>query len=241
MSRAQQNSTGRLRLATAASGLALTAVLGAAGCSAGQITQTDSQLPAVIGASAQSGPIALRDAKLAFPHDGFYAAGDDAPLILSIINTAAADDELLEVSSPFATEVKFEGDKAVPGTAALHVGKPGEEAKSAHGETSAHPTSESAHPTSESAHATSSAAHATTPAHSGTTGPAPTSVPTTSAAATSAAKAVGKLQIVLAGLKEKLHPGRLIPVTFVFAKAGTITIELPIGQPTGPRGESGDH
>ncbi len=228
MSRAQQNSTGRLRLATAASGLALTAVLGAAGCSAGQITQTDSQLPAVSGATGQAGPIAVRDAKLAFPHEGFYAAGDDAPLILSIINTAAADDELLEVSSPYAGEIKVEGDNAVPGTAALHVGTPGEEAKSAHGETSAHPTSESAHPTSDAAH----------PA---TTSAAPTSAAPTSAATTSAAKTVGKLQIVLAGLKEKLHPGRLIPVTFVFAKAGTITIELPIGQPIGPRGESGDH
>lgn len=223
MSRAQQNSTGRLRLATAASGLALTAVLGAAGCSAGQITQTDSQLPAVSGATAQAGQIAVRDAKLAFPHEGFYAAGDDAPLILSIINTAAGDDELLEVSSPYATEVELEGDKAVPGTAALAVGKPGEEAKAAHGETSAHPTSESASPTSDAAH------------------PATTSAAPTSAAATSAAKTVGKLQIVLAGLKEKLHPGRLIPVTFVFAKAGTITIELPIGQPSSPRGESGDH
>ncbi|SDJ37710.1 hypothetical protein SAMN05192558_10976 [Actinokineospora alba] len=235
MSRAQQNSTGRLRLATAASGLALTAVLGAAGCSAGQITQTDSQLPAVSGATGQAGPIAVRDAKLAFPHEGFYAAGADAPLILSIINTAAADDELLEVSSPFAAEVKLEGDKAVPGTAALAVGKPGEEAKAAeHGETSssAHPTTDSAHPT------TSGSAHPTT---SDAAHPATTSAAPTSAAATSAAKAVGKLQIVLAGLKEKLHPGRLIPVTFVFAKAGTITVELPIGQPSSPRGESGDH
>jgi copper(I)-binding protein len=238
VSRAQQNSTGRRRLATAASGLALTAVLGAAGCSAGQITQTDSQLPAVIGASAQSGPIAVRDAKLAFPHEGFYAAGDDAPLILSIINTAAADDELLEVSSPFATEVKLTGDKLVPGTAALAVGKPGEEAKgkAEHAE----PTG-TAHPTSESAHPTSGAAHATTPAHPGTTGPAPTSVPTTSAAPTSKAKTVGTCEIILSGLKEKLHPGRSIPVTFVFAKAGTITIELPFAAPSGPRGESGDH
>lgn len=239
MSRAQQNSTGRLRLATAASGLALTAVLGAAGCSAGQITQTDSQLPAVIGASAQSGPIALRDAKLAFPHEGFYAAGDDAPLILSIINTAAVDDELLEVSSPFATEVKLTGDKAVPGTAALAVGKPGEEAKgkAEHAEPSgtAHPTSGPAHPTSGAAHASSD------PAHPATTGSAPTSVTTTSAAPTSAAKAVGKCEITLSGLKEKLHPGRSIPVTFVFAKAGTITVELPIAAPANPRGESGDH
>ncbi|WP_424184020.1 hypothetical protein ACOBQX_18970 [Actinokineospora sp. G85] len=65
MSRAQQNLVGRLRLAPAAVGLA--AALALAGCSAGQITQTDSQLPAVNGTQATQGTVALRDVKLAYP------------------------------------------------------------------------------------------------------------------------------------------------------------------------------
>ncbi|HVK21990.1 MAG TPA: hypothetical protein VM677_11575, partial [Actinokineospora sp.] len=129
MSRVQLNSAGRLRLAPAALGLSLAAVLGAVGCSAGQITQTDSQLPAVNGAMSQAGNLALRDAKLAYPHGGFYGAGADAPLILTIVNSGAEADELLEVSSPFAAEVELVGDHNLPGSAALAIGKPGEEAE----------------------------------------------------------------------------------------------------------------
>ncbi|WP_436493387.1 hypothetical protein [Actinokineospora sp. HUAS TT18] len=240
MSRVQQNSTGRLRIAPAALGLSLVAVLGAVGCSAGQITQTDSQLPAVNGAMSQAGKLALRDAALAYPHGGHYAAGADAPLILTIVNSGAEADELVEVSSPFATEVELVGDKNVPGTAALVVGTPGEEAEAeAHSSVAPTPTPTSAPSGSVTPSGTanpsgsatpSSGAHGTSEAH-----------PTTTAAPTSSAKPqVGKIKIVLVGLKEKLFPGRMIPVTFVFAKSGSVTVELPIASPNAPRGDS-DH
>ncbi|PPK70636.1 hypothetical protein V5P93_000483 [Actinokineospora auranticolor] len=241
MSRAQQNSTGRLRRAPAALGLGLVAVLGAAACGSGQITQTDSQLPAVNGALAQSGQIALRDAMLAFPKGGHYEKGADAPLVLAIVNSGGTADKLLEVTSPVATEVEITGDAVLPGGFALAVGKPGEES----GGKSVAPTT----PTPTTTTTTSSAAATTTPSGSSsgaattTTGSssassvAPTSSTPTTTTTTSKKVDLGKLEIVLKGLSDKLYPGKTVPVTFVFEKAGQITVGLPIAAPNGPREE----
>lgn len=241
MSRGQQNSTGRLRLAPAVLGLGLAALLGAVGCSAGQVTQTDSQLPAVNGAIAQAGPLAVRDAKLLFPHGGFYAEGANAPLILTIVNSGATDDKLVDVSTPFATAIEVDGDTNLPANAALRVGKAAEDAEAALSSSSAPTTTSGSASPSSAEHPTSAAEHPTTTT-APTTSAAPSSAATSSAATSSAATPeVGQISIVLAGLTEKLYPGRTIPVTFVFAKAGTITVELPIGEPTHPRGESASH
>ena len=70
--------------AALAAGLGLVAV----GCSAGQVTQTDTQVAAVDGASGNAGPIAVRNVMLAFPPDGNrYHEGDDVPLTFVIANT----------------------------------------------------------------------------------------------------------------------------------------------------------
>src|SRR5947199_1338771 len=67
--------------------LAVGAVVGAlalAGCGAGQITQTSTQLSGVGGASANVGQIAVREAAFPFPGDGktavIYPLGGAAPL-----------------------------------------------------------------------------------------------------------------------------------------------------------------
>ncbi|MGQ0837105.1 hypothetical protein [Actinokineospora sp.] len=233
MSRAQQNSTGRPRLAPAALGLGLAAVLGAVGCSAGQITQTDSQLPAVNGAMAQLGPIAVRDAKLAYPKGGFYPSGSDAPLVLTFVNVGADADELLDVTSTVAEDVDIVGDVALPGSSALAVGTPDEtvEVAKSSAPTTPTPTSSAAAPTSTSPSRGGSATSSSAPA-------------TTAAPTSSSAKVeLGKLEIVLTGVKDKLYAGKTIPVTFVFAKAGSVTVELPIASPTEPRAEhaEGEH
>lgn len=200
MSRGQQNSTGRLRRASAALGLA--AIMATAACSAGQVAQTAEHQPAVNGAIAEVGAIALRDAKLAYPHEGHFSAGEDAPVIAALVNTGTEADTLVSASSPVAGSVEITGDTALPGGVALMSGTPGEEAKA--------PTT-------------------TTATSSATT---TTSAPATT---TSAAVELGKVEIVLTGLKEDLHPGKVYPVTFVFAKAGSITVNLPIAAPSEAR------
>ncbi|GLW93085.1 hypothetical protein [Actinokineospora globicatena] len=238
MSRAQQNPTGRPRLAPAVLGLGVAAVLVTAGCSSGQITQTDSQLPAVNGALAQTGQIAVRDAVLAYPKSGYYAEGADAPLSLTIVNVGGTADKLLEVTSPLAADVEVAGDTNLPGGFALVVGKAGEETagkKSSAPTTPTPTTTSSAAPTS-----ATSAAKPTSGAPSSTSASvAPTSVtPTT----TTTKLALGTLEIVLKGASEKLYPGKNVPVTFVFEKAGPVTVNLPIAAPNGPREEhAGEH
>ncbi len=225
MSRAQ-NSSGRLRRAPLAIGLA--ALLAATACSAGQITQTDSQLPAVNGANAGVGAIAIRDVQFAYPHEGHYAEGGEAVLFGALINTGTAADTLVDVTTPVAQDVEVSGDTALPAGVALAVGEPGAEF---HAEEAATTTTA---PTTTPA-TTTTGAPTTTEGEEGaaTTTSAPTT--TTSAQATTGAITLGELTIVLKGLTEDLYPGSVYPVTFVFANAGSVTVQLPIASPTEPR------
>lgn len=96
----------------------IAAALSLSGCAAGQITQTDAQVAAVNGASGDIGPIALRDAVLAYPggEDVFgYAAGDDAPLLVTIVNSGTRTEELVSVSTPATGEVVVDGMTTIPG------------------------------------------------------------------------------------------------------------------------------
>jgi copper(I)-binding protein len=45
----------------------------------------------------------------------------------------------------------------------------------------------------------------------------------------------GAVKIVLKGLKKPLRPGQTIRVTFLFEKAGELTLELPIAASPEPR------
>ena len=81
--------------------LAVGAVVGAlalAGCGAGQITQTSSQVSGVGGASANVGQIAIREAAFAFTGNGktavIYPPGGTAPLTMTVVNFGAQDDKL---------------------------------------------------------------------------------------------------------------------------------------------------
>lgn len=223
MTRAQEKTSHRLRLVPAAMGLGLAALLATAGCGAGQVTQTDSMLPAVNGALGQVGPIAIRDAKLAYPHGGTYKEGADAPLVLTIVNTGTTDDELLEVTSPVAGDVELRGDRSLPGRRALAVGTPGKEVSA---------TSSSVATTPRPAASTTSSPTASQPA-----GSAPVSATSTSATTSSAAPAkIGELTVVLRDLNTELMSGKTVQVTFVF-RAGSITVELPIAAPSSARPE----
>ena len=173
MSRVRRNSTGRPRIALAVLGLGAVVALGAAGCSAGQITQTDTQLPAVNGGMGQAGAIALRNIQLVYPQGGTYPQGGKVAVIGTIANGGQFDDELLSVNSPVAASAIIEGDRRLSAGRTL-VAEKGIEISS---------TTASAHPSrtvqlTESPAPSASASSAPQPSESGV--PSPPSVPPSS-------------------------------------------------------------
>ncbi|MGM1065098.1 hypothetical protein [Saccharothrix sp. Mg75] len=268
MGRAHQKSAAPRRLAVVAA-LATGLGLFAAGCGAGQITQTDQQVAAVNGASGQAGTVTVRDAQFLFPaQHGAYEEGEDAPIVVVIANNGFEADRLLAVTSESAEPAQIEGDVELEaGSSILGGGDPGtagdDETSSAKPTASVTPTSGSAASSSaaSSSAASSSAASSSTPSTAGsasgatvtTTGSptagastTPTTVsrdtsisnpPTTSGKKPSSAEPAepGQVRIVLKGLKKALRPGETLRVTFLFEKAGEVTLELPIGATSEPR------
>jgi copper(I)-binding protein len=104
--------------------LGLGAALVLAGCGAGQITQTNTMLPAVNGTLGQAGQIAVRNASLANSDkcEQAYAAGSDAPLKLTVANGGPKDDELVAVNSPNAASGVIEGQKTIVAGSTLVIG-----------------------------------------------------------------------------------------------------------------------
>ena len=103
-------------------GSVLAVVLTVGGCGAGPNAQTSQEAPAVNGAAATTGPIAVRDAMIVLPArpagPDAYAPGGTAPLRMWIVNQGQQPDRLLSASSSAATSVSTGGDLTVaPGGA----------------------------------------------------------------------------------------------------------------------------
>ena len=252
MGRALQKSPAPRRLAVVA---ALAAGLGlvAAGCSAGQVTQTDTQVAAVNGASGQVGDITVRDAQFLFPAGhGSYEEGDDAPITVVIANNGTSPDKLLGVTSEFSAPAEITGDtKLEPASAIVAGAEQGDAGSHATTTTKSSASPSDSHAPSDShspsdSHATTTT---TTPSGSGSATATATTTPTSgsgtsiSAPPTTGTKLPssadptepGVVKIVLKGLKKQLRPGETIRVTFLFEQAGEVTLELPIGPTTEPR------
>ncbi|SHE75316.1 copper chaperone PCu(A)C [Streptoalloteichus hindustanus] len=220
----QRPKANRLRLVPVALGLG--AALALAGCSSGQITQTDTQVAAVNGAEAVRGSITVRGAQLAYPTGkGLYAEGSDAPLIINIVNTGDNPDKLLSVSSPDAAAGKVEGSTDLPGHFALAT-----ELRDSDGQGG------QAQSTPPKATATGVPGQQTGGTGAPTTGTPTAGAPTGATGATGVGRTEpGKVKITLTGLKREVGPGQTVKVTFVFEKAGEVTLDLPIGAPAAPR------
>lgn len=198
--------------------LALGAALVLAGCGAGQITQTDSQQPAVNGTYAQVKTIALRNAAVQYPEGGAsgYPAGATPSLTLTIVNQGTQDDTLTSVALDGGAAATIGGAKTIVAGHALVIG-PGDAVES---------TNEAA---SSSAPSTTGSAPVTT--GTATSSEAPSSSATEPATGTTAAGEPGKGTITLPALPKPLWPGQVIKVVFTFQNAGSITVELPIAAP----------
>lgn len=109
----------RLAVAALAAGLALT------GCSAGQVSQSANQEPAVNGTVTSVGDIAVRNIFLRAPQTADYVQpGTDVELLFAAANNSAdVGDKLVSVTSEVGT-VTLSGDTTVPANGLLLVGNP---------------------------------------------------------------------------------------------------------------------
>jgi copper(I)-binding protein len=223
------------------------AVLGAlalAGCGAGQITQTSTQIPAVVGANGGVGAIVVRDAYIEFGEGvqgaNIYPRGGAAPLKMSIVNTGIQPDRLVSASSPAAASVAITGDAEVPpGRVLLIEGAPAAPAPSASPSASAQPAP-SAAPTPAASGVPSppgnqiggsgqESSREQAPAPAVQPGPSPR-------AGTGGAEAGGREgQVVLTGLTDNVRAGLTYPLVLNFEKAGQVTLTVPVGAPSEPR------
>jgi hypothetical protein len=119
-------SRGAPGLATLFAAVVLALTLGA--CGAGQVAQTAEQVTSTGGTGGEVGPIQVRNAKIVFdrpiPGDTVYQLGQDAPLQLTILNTADEPDRLVDVRSPIATSSRIVGDATIVGGQELVAGYP---------------------------------------------------------------------------------------------------------------------
>jgi copper(I)-binding protein len=213
--------------------LALGAALVLAGCGAGQITQTDSQQPAVNGTHAQVKTIDLRNAAVQYPTSGpGYAAGATPALTLTIVNRGAQDDSLVSVTVEGGGQASIEGSKTVVAMHSLVIGPDDavESTNEAKPTSSGAPTSSAGAPTS-SGTPTGSSSASNSPGNN-LTATATSEVPSSGPAATpTAPEKVGQATVTLPALKQPLWPGQVIKVTFVFQNAGPVTVDLPVAAP----------
>ncbi len=104
---------------------ALIAGLALTGCSAGQVSQSANQEPAVNGTVGTVGDIALRNVFLRAPQTTDYVQpGTDVELIFAAANNSAdVDDTLVSITSDVGT-VTLTGDAEIPASGLLLVGDP---------------------------------------------------------------------------------------------------------------------
>jgi copper(I)-binding protein len=199
---------------------ALGAALVLAGCGAGQITQTDTQQPAVNGTYAQVKTLVLRDAAVQYPVQGAaYSAGQSAPLTLTLVNQGAQDDKLVSVTSD-ATDgpATISGSTAIVAGHSLVIG-PADPVEA---------TNQQDAPSSSSASSSSSSSSSETAPPSDT---APPSSGSDVSTAPGAPTQLGVGTVVLQNLKQPLWPGQTIKVTFTFQNAGPVVVALPVAAP----------
>jgi copper(I)-binding protein len=218
-----------LRKLVPAVAIGVSALLGIVGCGAGQVAQTADMEPAVNGNTGQVGNILLRDVMVAFPgNDEPYLAGDDAPLVLTIANVGSPDDELTSVTSP-AGDVEIIGSAKIPAHFALQVVTPAD-----------NPAAPAASSSETASSETSDAASSSTETSGSNTTGSSAPPQTTTTTEEPAPDVVGTISLVITDLKGDLPYGKTVPVTFEFAHAGKITVELPVGAPSTPRTEGRD-
>jgi copper(I)-binding protein len=192
-----------VRIATACALLAGSAALSA--CSAGLITQTAQQVPAIAGANATSpdGKIALRDVFVPYNSTAGYAAGAAAPVVVRIFNDREQAVRLVRVTAEGAQRVLLAGG-ASAGEAPTESATPDAPA-------AATPTPGAAQPDGQDNFTIDVAAYSY------------------------ALLVPGQGQYLrLVGLTKPLTPGQSLSLKFTFDDGTRIDIDAPVGLPATP-------
>ena len=92
-------------LRAAAMGALLLSPVALSACSAGQVTQTNTQEQNA-GNAGDAGPLNLRALELPYPTGGSYPSGTDARLLGAVVSTAAVDDKLVGITGDAFSDVE---------------------------------------------------------------------------------------------------------------------------------------
>ncbi|MDQ4038911.1 MAG: hypothetical protein M3313_11335 [Actinomycetota bacterium] len=104
--------------------LALATIAALTGCSAGQVTQTSSQVATIQGAQADVGDLGLRDIRILYPSGGTYAEGSTAELALVVTNQGLSEDTLIEVTGEFFESAILPSDDPTPSSTTASTATP---------------------------------------------------------------------------------------------------------------------
>jgi copper(I)-binding protein len=205
--------------------VAVCATLLTSACAAGQHAASAEQTPAIDGTGGQVGTVQLHAVAIKAPAGPSYGIGTDAELAVVLVNTGSTADALTGVTSTAFQSSGVFADAADAGQQEATDAGAGRSAGTSSSAPSAPVASSPAASTPESTTSAGSPA-APTPL---------TEVPL--GAGTSTALGIDATQPVLvlrqltsagAGGAEGLFPGESINVTFTFAKAGAVTLVVPV-------------
>jgi copper(I)-binding protein len=196
-------------------GLLAAASLLLTSCAAGRHAQTAQQVPAIDGTNGSVGSIQLSAVAIAAPSGAVsYSAGTSAEIKLVIVNNGADADILTGVSTPVT-----QGWAVFPDAAAASA------AASASGSASASASAPPSGSASGSASATESASAST----SASTQAGATSVDIPAGQAVSLGVGSSpKGVLLLLGVTKTLYPAQSVQISFTFAKAGSVTLTVPV-------------
>lgn len=206
--------------------VAVCATLLTSACATGQQAQTAEVVPAVDATSGTIGDLQLADVAIKPPDGPSYHSGDAGALQLVVVNNGHAPDTLQSVTSPAASGYQVFATAAEASAAASP--SPSDTASTSPSGTPSGSTSASA---SGSASGSSSASASTSSSASASSSAATPSAPISLQVPAGQALALsvnGADPVLLIRLSKALFPGTTVPVTFTFANAGSVTLDVPV-------------
>lgn len=198
----------------AAAIVTIAALAATSACAAGQHAQTANELPTVDGAAGIIGALHLAEVAIKAPTDApSYPSGAAVQVQAAIVNTGTSTDQLVGVSATGASGSALYA--SMSDAAAVLT------------------PSASASGSSSPAASSSAAAPSASASASASTGAALTSLDIPAGQLTGLGLSDTDKVLVLTGLSATLFPGTTLAITFRFANAGSITLQVPVALTTG--------
>lgn len=229
------------RLVAAATAFAALTALTA--CGAGQHAQTAEERPTLDGTYATQDDLSIGGVSLLTPPSGVkWSAGSTVPMTLYVANSSNKPDKLLDVTSP-----QFGGWSVVPASS-VQAGAGTSSGTSTPSSASPAPSpsmSNSASGTLPSSTAGSSVGSSSASAGSSQPQPIPAfgalsfslTIGYQASAGTSSGRKADQA-LVLTGLKTTLYPASVAKVTLTFARAGKVSLQVPVQLTATPGSQS---